>query len=133
MDIESVCKSPNVREAMEQDYSFLRLSCAWGRIANYPLPLLLQRKSVAGESFFGNIIGKLGALRIACGRLGRYMLARLIIPCKNKLSSHVIAVLGIVGITIEMRLYGLSRLFDYDSYDEGVYWQTLRAMHAGYS
>ena len=55
MDIESVCKSPNVREAMEQDYSFLRLSCAWGRIANYPLPLLLQRKSVAGESFIGNV------------------------------------------------------------------------------
>src|SRR2546421_2907725 len=61
------------------------------------------------------------------------MLARVIIPCTNKLSSHVIAVLGIVGITIEMRLYGLSRLFDYDSYDEGVYWQTLRAIHAGYS
>ena len=60
------------------------------------------------------------------------MLARLIIPRRNKLASHVIVMLGIVGIAIAMRLYGLSRLFDYDGYDEGVYWQTLRAMHAGY-
>jgi 4-amino-4-deoxy-L-arabinose transferase-like glycosyltransferase len=76
---------------------------------------------------------KLGVLRIERGRLDRYMLAKLIIPSGNKLASHVIVVLGIAGIAIAMRLYGLSRLFDYDGYDEGVYWQTLRAMHAGYS
>jgi hypothetical protein len=31
------------------------------------------------------------------------------------------------------RWYGLNGRFDYDGYDEGMYWQTLRAMSAGYS
>lgn len=37
-----------------------------------------------------------------------------------------------VVIAIVMRVYGLDGHFDYDGYDEGVYWQTLRAMSAGY-
>jgi 4-amino-4-deoxy-L-arabinose transferase-like glycosyltransferase len=41
-------------------------------------------------------------------------------------------ILGLVGIAIAMRLYGLGWPFDFDDYDEGVYWQTLRAMHAGF-
>jgi hypothetical protein len=36
-------------------------------------------------------------------------------------------------VAIAMRAYGLNGQFDYDGYDEGVYWQTLRAMRAGYS
>jgi len=32
-----------------------------------------------------------------------------------------------------MRLYDLGLLFDRDGYDEGVYWQTLRAMSAGHT
>lgn len=40
-------------------------------------------------------------------------------------------VLALVIIAIAMRLYNLNKLFDYDGYDEGVYWQSLRAMSAG--
>src|SRR6266566_3232009 len=32
-----------------------------------------------------------------------------------------------------MRLYNLGLLFDRDGYDEGVYWQSLRAMSTGHS
>ena len=32
-----------------------------------------------------------------------------------------------------MRLYGLKARFDFDGYDEGVYWETLRAVRAGHS
>jgi uncharacterized membrane protein len=39
----------------------------------------------------------------------------------------------VVFVAIAMRLYHLNGQFDYDGYDEGVYWQTLRAMSAGYS
>ncbi len=42
------------------------------------------------------------------------------------------AVLALIVVAIAMRLYNLDKLFDYDGYDEGVYWQTLRAMSAGY-
>jgi len=45
----------------------------------------------------------------------------------------VALVLALVIIAIAMRLYNLNKLFDYDGYDEGVYWQSLRAMSAGYS
>jgi Dolichyl-phosphate-mannose-protein mannosyltransferase len=41
-------------------------------------------------------------------------------------------ILGLVIIAIGMRLYQLGLPFDRDSYDEGVYWQSLRAMGAGY-
>ncbi|GCE26043.1 hypothetical protein KDA_15270 [Dictyobacter alpinus] len=36
-------------------------------------------------------------------------------------------------IALLMRLYTLGVPFDRDSYDEGVYWQTLRSLGAGYS
>lgn len=42
-------------------------------------------------------------------------------------------VLALVIIAIAMRLYNLNKLFDYDGYDEGVYWQSLRAMSVGNS
>jgi hypothetical protein len=44
---------------------------------------------------------------------------------------HIIMILSLVSIAIAMRLYGLGYPFDFDGYDEGVYWQTLRAMRAG--
>ncbi len=48
-------------------------------------------------------------------------------------SSHThIIVAAVVVVAIAMRVYGLNGRFDYDGYDEGVYWQTLRAMSAGY-
>ena len=44
-----------------------------------------------------------------------------------------IVVAAVFAIAIAMRLYGLNGRFDFDGYDEGVYWQTLRAMSAGFS
>lgn len=41
------------------------------------------------------------------------------------------AVVALIIIAIGMRLYHLGVPFDRDGYDEGVYWQTLRAMSAG--
>lgn len=43
-----------------------------------------------------------------------------------------LAVIALVVGAVVMRLYGLGLPFDRDGYDEGVYWQSLRAMHAGY-
>ena len=43
------------------------------------------------------------------------------------------SVLALVIIAIAMRLYQLGVPFDRDGYDEGVYWQSLRAMSAGYT
>ena len=40
-------------------------------------------------------------------------------------------IIALVLIAIVMRLYQLGVPFDRDSYDEGVYWQSLRAMSAG--
>jgi hypothetical protein len=43
-------------------------------------------------------------------------------------------VIGLLfAIAIAMRLYQLGLPFDRDSYDEGVYWQSLRAMAAGHA
>src|SRR5258708_25002111 len=39
-----------VAEAMK-DYAFLRLTCACGRITDYPFTLLLQRKGVSRDTF----------------------------------------------------------------------------------
>jgi hypothetical protein len=39
----------------------------------------------------------------------------------------------VIVVAVAMRAYGLNGQFDYDGYDEGVYWQTLRAMRAGYN
>ena len=43
------------------------------------------------------------------------------------------AVLTLVVSAVLTRLYHLDVPFDRDSYDEGVYWQSLRAMLAGES
>src|SRR5712692_11859040 len=43
------------------------------------------------------------------------------------------AVVALFALAIAMRLYHLSLPFDRDSYDEGVYWQSLRAMGAGHA
>jgi hypothetical protein len=47
-------RTRTVAEAMK-DYAFLRLTCACGRITDYPFPLLLQRPGVSRDSFIGNI------------------------------------------------------------------------------
>src|SRR5712691_1914181 len=43
------------------------------------------------------------------------------------------AIVGLFAGALAMRLYDLGLLFDRDGYDEGVYWQTLRAMSAGHT
>ncbi len=43
------------------------------------------------------------------------------------------AVIALLALAIWMRLYNLGQPFDHDGYDEGVYWQTLRSMSAGYT
>src|SRR5713101_9029745 len=43
------------------------------------------------------------------------------------------AILALVIVAIGMRLYHLGLPFDRDSYDEGVYWQSLRAMSTGHA
>ncbi len=43
------------------------------------------------------------------------------------------AVVVLLALAIWMRLYNLGQPFDHDGYDEGVYWQSLRAMGAGYA
>ena len=47
-------RTRTVEEAMK-DYAFLRLTCACGRITDYPFPLLLQRRGVSRDTFIGNI------------------------------------------------------------------------------
>ncbi|MFL5701537.1 MAG: ArnT family glycosyltransferase [Ktedonobacteraceae bacterium] len=42
-------------------------------------------------------------------------------------------VAALLALAIWMRLYNLGQPFDHDGYDEGVYWQTLRSMSAGYT
>jgi 4-amino-4-deoxy-L-arabinose transferase-like glycosyltransferase len=43
------------------------------------------------------------------------------------------AVVAMFALAIAMRLYHLGLPFDRDSYDEGVYWQSLRAMGTGHA
>ena len=43
-----------------------------------------------------------------------------------------LAIVALFAIAIGMRLYDLGLPFDRDTYDEGVYWQSLRAMSAGH-
>jgi len=45
---------------------------------------------------------------------------------------HACIVIALVAIAVAMRAVGLNGRFDFDGYDEGVYWQTLRAMSGGY-
>ena len=44
-----------------------------------------------------------------------------------------VAIVALFAIAIGMRLYQLGLPFDRDGYDEGVYWQSLRAMGAGHA
>src|SRR6266568_6410221 len=44
-------RTRTIAEAEDQDYSHLRLTCACGRITDYPFTLLLQRQGVSRESF----------------------------------------------------------------------------------
>jgi 4-amino-4-deoxy-L-arabinose transferase-like glycosyltransferase len=59
-------------------------------------------------------------------------------PASARRTGKYIALLSIAGllvliaIALLMRLYTLHAPYDRDSYDEGVYWQTLRAMAAGH-
>jgi len=55
MDLDGYWKTRSVGEAIDQGYTFLRLTCACGRITDYPFTLLLQRKGVSRDSFIGNI------------------------------------------------------------------------------
>ena len=43
------------------------------------------------------------------------------------------SILALVIVAVAMRLYQLASPFDRDGYDEGVYWQSLRAMSAGFT
>src|SRR5579885_742320 len=43
-----------------------------------------------------------------------------------------LAVIALLLVAFNLRLYELGLPFDRDGYDEGVYWQTLRAMSAGH-
>jgi 4-amino-4-deoxy-L-arabinose transferase-like glycosyltransferase len=43
-----------------------------------------------------------------------------------------LAVIALVLVAFNLRLYELGLPFDRDGYDEGVYWQTLRAMSGGH-
>ena len=45
----------------------------------------------------------------------------------------VVVTLALFALALWMRLHNLGLPFDRDSYDEGVYWQSLRSMSAGYS
>src|SRR5436305_6602703 len=44
-----------------------------------------------------------------------------------------VAIVALFAVAIGMRLYQLGLPFDRDGYDEGVYWQSLRAMGAGHA
>jgi hypothetical protein len=54
-DVDDYWRTRCVGEAIDQGYAFLRLTCACGRITDYPFPLLLQRRGVSRDSFIGNI------------------------------------------------------------------------------
>ncbi len=56
--------------------------------------------------------------------------SRNLLSWQNILFSLIALALFVVGIW--MRLHKLNLPFDRDSYDEGVYWQSLRAMSAGH-
>ncbi len=44
-----------VGEAMDQGYTFLRLTCSCGRITDFPFPVLLRHRDVSRDTFIGNI------------------------------------------------------------------------------
>ena len=48
-------RTRTINEAQVQGYISLRLTCACGRITDYPFTLLLQRRGVSRDTFIGNI------------------------------------------------------------------------------
>ena len=55
-DVDTYWRTRCVGEAIDQGYTFLRLTCgACNRITDYPFTLLLQRRGITRDSFIGNI------------------------------------------------------------------------------
>src|SRR6266498_1794137 len=54
-DLDGYWTTRCVGEAIDQGYTFLRLTCECGRITDYPFALLLQRKGISRDTFIGNI------------------------------------------------------------------------------
>jgi hypothetical protein len=48
-------RTRTINEPQVQGYTSLRLTCACGRITDYPFTLLLQRWGVTRYSFLGNV------------------------------------------------------------------------------
>jgi len=55
METDSYWRTRCVGEAMDQGYTFLRLTCTCGRITDFPFPLLLRRRGVSRNTFIGSI------------------------------------------------------------------------------
>jgi hypothetical protein len=55
METDSYWRTRCLGEAMDQGYTFLRLTCGCGRITDFPFPLLLRRRGVIRDTFIGNI------------------------------------------------------------------------------
>ena len=55
METDSYWRTRCIGKAMDQGYTFLRLTCSCGRITDYPFTLLLQRQGVSRDTFTGNI------------------------------------------------------------------------------
>jgi len=51
METDSYWRTRCVGEAMDQGYTFLRLTCSCGRITDFPFPLLLHRRGVSRDTF----------------------------------------------------------------------------------
>src|SRR6266536_1218885 len=69
METDSYWRTRCVGEAIDQGYTFLRLTCSCGRITDFPFPLLLHRRGVSRETFIGNI-------GFRCQKCGRHVAAR---------------------------------------------------------
>src|SRR6266700_2842348 len=54
-------------------------------------------------------------------------------PLSWQFIAFCLVVLALCALGLYLRLHDLGLPFDRDSYDEGVYWQTLRAMSAGHA
>ena len=55
METDSYWRTRCVGEAIDQGYTFLRLTRSCGRITDFPFPLLLRRRDVSRDTFIGNI------------------------------------------------------------------------------
>jgi hypothetical protein len=55
MKTDSYWRIPCVGQAMDQGYTFLRLTCNCGRITDFRFPLFLRRRGVSRDTFIGNI------------------------------------------------------------------------------